>query len=393
MLGRFVFHSLPVHFGLVCLFFHMIAGGSALLLGARWVRSQAWQQTPSRWIASLLSDVVRFGIALVAGALVAALLVPIQLSIPFAVLRFLCQGLFGEGIVLAAFVTALHARRGARRRAVVPALTALLLLAAYGEAYHHGPHDLHVRRHTLDLSRGREGARELRILHLSDFQTNRIGPYEREVIRRACEQQADLIVFTGDYIQERLAPTGAHAAQEFTALLCRERLQAPLGVFAVSGDVENDGWKAMFDGTGITILDNRTTRIALPGGRHLSLIGLDLPTSIGNDVALIQRLIDTVPPDDMKIVFGHRPDLVRAVAGHRDVDLALAGHTHGGQVVIPFFGPLLTLSHLPRRYAGGLNNYQGLPLHVCRGTGMERRIAPQIRFLCPPEMCLLQIRY
>jgi hypothetical protein len=273
------------------------------------------------------------------------------------------------------------------------ALPALLLLAVYVEAYHREPHDLHVRRHTLDLSRGRADARVLRLLHLSDFQACEIGPYEHQVIQRAREQGADLIVFTGDYIQERLARTGARAAQEFTALLRREGLQAPLGVFAVSGDVDGEGWQRMFDGTGVTILDNRSTRIALPGGRHLSLIGLDVETSLGDDAEKIRRLVAAAPPDDLRIVIGHRPDFVRARAGQRSVDLALAGHTHGGQVVLPFFGPPLTISRLPRQYAGGLNVYQDLPLHVCRGTGMERRIAPQIRFLCPPEICMFQLRY
>ena len=58
------------------------------------------------------------------------------------------------------------------------------------------------------------------------------------------------------------------------------------------------------------------------------------------------------------------------------VDLALAGHTHGGQVALPFFGPPYTSSPLPRKYAGGLHDYQGTLLHVSRGVGMERGPAP-----------------
>lgn len=75
------------------------------------------------------------------------------------------------------------------------------------------------------------------------------------------------------------------------------------------------------------------------------------------------------------------------------VDLVLAGHTHGGQVVVPFFGPPYTASRLPRRYAGGLNDYRGIPLHVSRGVGMERGFAPQVRFLCPPEICVVDVRF
>jgi predicted MPP superfamily phosphohydrolase len=81
------------------------------------------------------------------------------------------------------------------------------------------------------------------------------------------------------------------------------------------------------------------------------------------------------------------------LAGQVDVELALGGHTHGGQIVLPGFGPPLTLSRLPRRYAAGLNVYEGIPLHVSPGIGMERLTAPQVRFFCPPEVSVIDVRY
>jgi len=61
--------------------------------------------------------------------------------------------------------------------------------------------------------------------------------------------------------------------------------------------------------------------------------------------------------------------------------------------VLPLFGPIVTASRLPRRYAGDLNDYRGTPLHVSRGVGMERGFSPPVRFLCPPEICLLDVRF
>ncbi|MEO8362207.1 MAG: hypothetical protein ABI672_19425 [Vicinamibacteria bacterium] len=63
-----------------------------------------------------------------------------------------------------------------------------------------------------------------------------------------------------------------------------------------------------------------------------------------------------------------------------------------GQLVLPFFGPPTTASRLPRRYAGGLNDYRGTPIHVSRGVGMERGFDIPVRFLCPPEIGILDLR-
>ena len=63
-----------------------------------------------------------------------------------------------------------------------------------------------------------------------------------------------------------------------------------------------------------------------------------------------------------------------------------------GNFVLPFLGPVVTASRLPRLFAGGLHDFRGTPLHVSRGVGMERAFAPPVRFLCPPEICVLDLR-
>ena len=104
------------------------------------------------------------------------------------------------------------------------AVVAVVLLLVYVEAYHRCPHNIQVRRHTVNLYIGALGRARCTYLHLSDFQTDWIGPHERRAIRLAKEQRADLIVWTGDYIQERLAPTYDRAAADFGALLRREEI-------------------------------------------------------------------------------------------------------------------------------------------------------------------------
>jgi predicted MPP superfamily phosphohydrolase len=124
----------------------------------------------------------------------------------------------------------------------------------------------------------------------------------------------------------------------------------------------------------------------------MSLVGLTLNESRGDDLTAL-ALVERARDGDLRVVLGHRPDFVKALAGRTRVDLALAGHTHGGQIVVPGFGAPITLSSLPRRYASGLHLFEGIPLHVNPGIGMERLTAPQVRFLCPPEVSVLDVRY
>ena len=81
----------------------------------------------------------------------------------------------------------------------------------------------------------------------------------------------------------------------------------------------------------------------------------------------------------------HSPDLIREAAGHQ-VDLYLAGHTHGGQWCLPGFGAILTSSRFWKRYEAGLYREGDTTLYVSRGLGMEGFGTPRARILCPPEV-------
>ena len=376
-------------FWIAILSFHAIVLWHSSSLARSWARRLESVAQPCSMLRNLLADAILFGL----GVALAGMLAVIAPSPRFMYLRLLCQGLFGEGVLLAAWVAWLHAKQGLRSLALVPGAAALALLGVYGEAYHREPTDLQVSRHALDLSDGMGEPRTLRILHLTDLQTPRIGAHEERAFREALAQSPDLMLLTGDYIHERIGvDSGAQAAADLRALLRRLELRAPLGVYATEGDVGLD-CASTFAGLAVQCLVDRSVRLALPGGRSLALVGLSAGISRGRDSQALARVVAAAPPADLRLVIGHSPDFVAALAGTAPPDLALAGHTHGGQVVIPFFGPPLTLSRLPRRYAADLHDYAGIPLHVSRGIGLERGTAPQIRFLCPPEICVLDVRY
>jgi uncharacterized protein len=381
MYSRFWYAAAAVHLVLL----------SVSFLLARWCL-QRTAAPLGAWLARLSAAAGLFGLTAFAVSVVGSLAA--TGSGGFTLMRLLAQALFGEAIVLASVLAVAHARRGRRMRAAVLAAPALVLLAIYAEAYHLEPQRLGLERHALDLTRGTGHARTFRIVHFTDIQSARVGPYEERALRLGLEQQPDLVVFTGDYLHERFPGTADANAVAFHDLLVRVGLdQVPLGAYAVPGDCERGGWARLFSGTGVRALQNTSARITLPGGVTLSLVGLDLPASRLRARGVARQVVRQAPPADLVVVMGHAPDFVMALSGQEKVDLALAGHTHGGQVALPFFGPPITLTRLPRRYAGGLNDYRGLPLHVSRGVGMERGTAPQIRFLVPPEVCVLDVKY
>ena len=267
-------------------------------------------------------------------------------------------------------------------------------MAVYWQAYHVTPYDLRVEHHTLDLTkRPNPAGRTLRVLHLSDIQVWRVGDYERNAVRQGLRERPDLIVMTGDYVHPRLTPDRERLTLELRALFRDEGLAAPLGTFAVGGDT-GGGERGIFDGLPITWLHDQSVTVPLPGDRRLVLVGLSPVLSRMKRREDPRPVLAAAPEGDLRFVLGHGPDYVMALAGRIHVDLAFAGHTHGGQVALPFFGPPLVLTRLPRHLAaGGLGEFGDIPIHVSRGIGMERGSAPQLRFLVPPEVCVLEIRY
>jgi uncharacterized protein len=309
----------------------------------------------------------------------------------FLAMRLLAQTLFGELPVLAAAMAWTRWRRGARLGAAGPAALCLALLAIYAEAYHREPHDLKVRRHAVALSPGRTPKGNLRIVHLSDIQTAVVGTYEGAAIDRALALAPDVVVLTGDYVHARPDTSRRRALRDLKPLLARLRV-VPGGVFAVRGDTDRE-WPEPLAGLGFHLLDDTVETVSLPGGSTLAVAGLGRLTTRGGDPATLRELTSLARPADIRILIGHNPDFVLPLGRQIHAHLALAGHTHGGQVALPFFGPLITKSRLPRRYASGLHAMNGGWLHVSAGVGMERGAAPQVRFLAPPEICAIEVEY
>lgn len=252
-------------------------------------------------------------------------------------------------------------------------------LSAYAFVWE--PQNLEVTHHRVYSDRIEA---PVRIAVIADLQTDAPGDHERAALQAALEAKPDLIVFVGDVIQQRDDVAYAKAWAVLRGVVAPLHLDAPLGVYLVEGDSEyphGDAWIREAEATGLQAWPRDTSSRAIR--EDVTLTGFGLHPSADPELALER------PGDGLHVVFGHRPAFA---LGEIDADLLLAGHTHGGQVQIPGWGPLLTLSAVPRSWASGRTELpSGATLLVSRGVGMERAAAPRIRFWCRPEVMIVDV--
>jgi len=285
-------------------------------------------------------------------------------------------------------IALLRARPRAATLVRALAWTSLVLVPIAIDATLIEPYRLVTERTSVPVSRARAGKRPITIAVLADIQCMFVGDREREAVRRVMDARPDLIVLPGDLVQ-----VGTHRLPEilddFHALLAP--LDAPLGVYFVQGNCETkEDARRLLAGTRVRFLDDEVVERTL-GDRRVSVCGVDLAFSSPRAREALHA-IESAPGDDVRIVLAHRPDVIDALPSGSRVDLIVCGHTHGGQVLIPFFGPPITLSDVPRSIAaGGLHVLDGKTIYVSRGIGWEHGHAPRVRFLCPPEVSVLTL--
>jgi predicted MPP superfamily phosphohydrolase len=252
------------------------------------------------------------------------------------------------------------------------------------------PFRLHEESALVALKSARAGKASIRIGVLTDLQTRRVTDYERSAIDRLMALRPDVILIPGDLFQ---APDHVFESERAALRTLLNRLEAPGGVYFVPGDVDQAPGRVdkLVKGTRIVPLVNDVVCVDV-GDRRLMIGGIELDYRSAAALGVVHRLEMTAGDDDIRILLAHRPDAVFNLYPSSRVDLVVAGHTHGGQIVVPGFGPLMTLSAVPREVAaGGLHTMGANPIYVSRGVGCERGQAPRIRFFCPPEVTLLTV--
>jgi uncharacterized protein len=288
---------------------------------------------------------------------------------------------------------ALHGdmRARARTRRVPKAGLALAaffsVLALYGFWYE--PSSLRTAFYPLTLDRENAlSATPLRIAVISDLHGG--APYIGEdkigrVVTLTNDAKPDLILLTGDYVIKNVAGGTPMPIETIVAHL--KALHAPLGVYAILGN--HDQWidpgneTRVFQAAGIPVLDDKNV-ILKRGGETIPLAGIsDYRTAPHN----VMAALNGVSPAAHAICFTHSPDVFPELP--KTCSLTVAGHTHGGQVWLPFIGRPVVPSEYGERYAVGLVHENGKYVFVSTGIGTS--IMP-VRFGVPPEISILDIR-
>ena len=230
----------------------------------------------------------------------------------------------------------------------------------------------------------------LRLLHITDLHFEGNSPRERAVLEHAEALQPDLIVLTGDYLNLSSVydPEAQAGARDFLA-----RLDAPLGVYAVTGSPVVDIATivpGIFNELPIRWLDDEVVPITWHDS-EIQLLGVRCTRDLERDARALQQLSKARSESATTILLYHTPDLMPKATG-LEIDLYLAGHTHGGQLRLPLYGALFTSSRWGKRYEMGRYEAQGTTLYVSRGLGLEGLGAPRARFLAPPELVQWTLR-
>jgi len=223
----------------------------------------------------------------------------------------------------------------------------------------------------------------VRIAHLSDLHAGRICgiEYLRRVAAAANAASPDVIVLTGDHVSRADALTPA-----LIELLAG--LSAPEGKFAVLGNHDHAcGAEAVcraLEQAGIDVLTN-AHRILARRGQPLCIAGVDDCRTGRPDLAAALAGVDERVP---RVLLAHNPDYAEAMPARPRVDLMLCGHTHGGQIRLPF-GPAPMAAVRHKRYTEGLVRGPRCNVYVSRGIGM---VYLPVRFNCRPELPILTLR-
>ncbi|WP_223700424.1 metallophosphoesterase [Sutcliffiella deserti] len=268
-----------------------------------------------------------------------------------------------------------------KRVFIVPFMVFITSGLGYWYARYIEPKQIKKETHTITNSKIPEGFTGLKIVQFSD---THVGHYfEQEdlerVVKMINEEKPDVVFFTGDLMDDPLIYKNPH---DLIPIL--SNIQAPLGKFAIFGNHDHGGYGTetydeIMVAAQFRMLKNESTFIELKDKSKIYIAGVD-------DLMLgrpdFRQTLNGIPEDSFTILLSHEPDAAKEISEEFNASFQLSGHSHGGQVQLPFIGPLIT-PPLGSKYYEGFYQFNELTLFVNRGLGTTRK---PLRFMAPPEI-------
>jgi len=262
--------------------------------------------------------------------------------------------------------------------------------------------------HEQNIKLSESPTQHVRVALVSDMH---VGPYKqtefvRKMVEKIMAQKPDIILLGGDFVYHDEVKG---AIKDINYLEPLKALSAPLGVFAVLGNhdygngssggssFEEQGQQAKIVATklkelGVQVLINNDWTLSSPrvAPKNFTLLGINDLWADGSKN--IYDAISSLEKTSARpvIILSHNPDIVK-FAQEKNVDLVISGHTHGGQIRLPFIGSISAIpDELGRAYDRGLFSFGKTQLFVTSGVG---EIGPRARLLAPPEIVVLNLEF
>ncbi len=242
------------------------------------------------------------------------------------------------------------------------------------------PYMLEITRQEMPLHGLPDALHGATLVHLSDLHGGfgNTDPVHQEAIRQVNALDADLILFTGDYIDDY------RDIKDYPIEETLRQFRARLGLYGSFGNHDHRrgvvGTRRKLEAAGVRVLDNESLCIA----DGLWLAGID---DIHEGKPDIDRTFRGVPEEIMPLVLSHNPRLIEQIP-HRLAQI-LSGHTHGAQICLPFPTPkMICIGHLRCRQVAGWYRNGRARLYVNRGLGVTGK---PFRYNCPAEIAIFRL--
>jgi len=242
-----------------------------------------------------------------------------------------------------------------------------------------------IKNELLSAKKADFTSKSIKILHISDVHAKKNNE-NLFIWDEIGKLSFDAAAITGDFIQDKHTEALPH-------LPYLRELTKKVPVFYVFGNhevCERSEMRELFESAGITVLEDEIAKINI-SGVFINILGIrDYYLILRHGFGNIFEMLKVLDPNDFNIVLSHQPQVFKYAKSY-NVDLMLSGHTHGGQVRLPFFPTLFAPGQgfLPK-YGDGWYHENSSNLYISKGVGTT--VFP-FRIFNQPEISVLEVRF